>query len=107
MRLDNEPESQNVEDRRGSRVTRGAVGGGLGTIVLVLIAMFFGIDPSAILQGDPQSSVSNQPIPQAQQTGRDEGREFVSRVLGSNERVWAEIFQKAGREYAQPKLVLF
>ncbi|MGZ8454194.1 MAG: neutral zinc metallopeptidase, partial [Candidatus Binatia bacterium] len=47
MRLDNEPESHNVEDRRGSRVTRGAVGGGLGTIVLVLIAMFFGIDPSA------------------------------------------------------------
>ncbi|MGZ8488390.1 MAG: KPN_02809 family neutral zinc metallopeptidase [Candidatus Binatia bacterium] len=107
MRLDNEPESQNVEDRRGSRVTRGAVGGGLGTIVLVLIAMFFGIDPSAILQGDPQSSISNEPIPQAQQTGGDEGREFVSRVLGSNERVWSEIFQKAGREYAQPKLVLF
>ena len=107
MRLDNEPESQNVEDRRGSRVTRGAVGGGVGTLVLVLIAMFFGIDPSAILQGDPQSSVSNQPIPQAQQSGGDEGREFVSRVLGSNERVWGDIFQKAGREYAQPKLVLF
>ena len=107
MRLDNEPESQNVEDRRGSRVARGAVGGGVGTLVLVLIAMFFGIDPSAILQGDPQSSISNEPIPQAQQTGRDEGREFVSRVLGSNERVWGEIFQKAGREYAQPKLVLF
>ena len=107
MRLDNEPESQNVEDRRGSRVTRGAVGGGVGTLVLVLIAMFFGIDPSAILQGDPQSSISNEPIPQAPQTGRDEGREFVSRVLGSNERVWGEIFQKAGREYAQPKLVLF
>ena len=107
MRLDNEPESQNVEDRRGSRVTRGAVGGGLGTLALVLMAMFFGIDPSAILQGGPQSSISNQPIPQAQQTGRDEGREFVSRVLGSNERVWGEIFQKAGREYAQPHLVLF
>jgi uncharacterized protein len=108
MRLDDEPESQNVEDRRGMRVSRGAVGGGLGTIALVLIAMYFGVDPSAILQGVPQSNVSNEPIPQAQPAGvRDEGREFVARVLGSNERVWGEIFQKAGREYMQPKLVLF
>ena len=108
MRLDDEQESQNIEDRRGSRVSRGAVGGGIGTIVLVLIAMFFGIDPSAILESSPQSNVSDEPIPQAQQAGaRDEGREFVARVLGSNERVWGEIFQKAGREYVQPKLVLF
>jgi len=68
-----------------------------------------GIDPSAILQsgGDSQTSVQQQ-APQNQQAGmRDEGREFVSRVLGSNERVWGEIFQKAGRQYAEPKLVLF
>ena len=84
-------------------------GGGLGTLAIVLIAMFFGIDPSAILQsgGDSQTSVQQQ-APQNQQAGmRDEGREFVSRVLGSNERVWGEIFQKAGRQYAEPKLVLF
>lgn len=108
MRLDNEQESQNIEDRRGSRVSRGAIGGGIGTIALALIAMFFGFDPSAILQGGPQSSISNEPIPQTQQAGaRDQGREFISRVLGSNERVWGEIFQKAGRQYTQPKLVLF
>lgn len=108
MRLDDEQESQNIEDRRGSRISRGAVGGGIGTVVLVLIAMFFGIDPSAILESSPQSNISDEPIPQSQQAGgRDEGREFVARVLGSNERVWGEIFQKAGREYVQPKLVLF
>jgi len=109
MRLDDEQESQNVEDRRGSRVTKGVVGGGLGSIAILLIAMFLGIDPSAILQsgGDSQTSVQQQ-APQNQQAGmRDEGREFVSRVLGSNERVWGEIFQKAGRQYAEPKLVLF
>ena len=109
MRLDDEQESQNVEDRRGSRITKGIAGGGLGTIAIVLIAMFLGIDPSAILQsgGDSQISVQ-EPAPQNQQAGvRDEGREFVSRVLGSNERVWGEIFQKAGRQYAEPKLVLF
>jgi predicted metalloprotease len=108
MRLDDEQESQNVEDRRGSGISRGAVGGGLGTIVIVLLAMFFGVDPSAILQNGPQSNISNQPVPQTQQAGGlDEGREFVSRVLGSTERVWGEIFQKAGRQYVQPKLVLF
>ena len=109
MRLDDEQESQNIEDRRGSRVSKTLAGGGLGSIAILLIAMFLGIDPSAILQsgGDSQTSVQQQ-APQNQQAGmRDEGREFVSRVLGSNERVWGEIFQKAGRQYAEPKLVLF
>lgn len=109
MRLDDEQESQNIEDRRGSRVTKTLAGGGLGTLAIVLIAMFLGIDPSAILQSGGDSPTRVQPqAPQNQQAGmRDEGREFVSRVLGSNERVWGEIFQKAGRQYAEPKLVLF
>jgi uncharacterized protein len=109
MRLDDEQESQNIEDRRGSRVSRGVVGGGLGTIAIVLIALFFGVDPSIILQGGPpQSNVSQEPAPQSQQAGaRDEGREFVSRLLGSTERVWGEIFQRAGKQYAEPRLVLF
>jgi uncharacterized protein len=106
MRLDDEQESQNVEDRRGFRVSKGVAGGGIGSIVLVLIALFFGIDPSAILQENPQSNV--QEPPSASQPGvRDEGREFVARVLGSNERVWGEIFEQAGRKYVEPKLVLF
>jgi predicted metalloprotease len=108
MRLGDEEESQNVEDRRGFRVSRGVAGGGIGGIALVLIALFFGVDPSAILQGGPQSNVSPEPVPSAQSPGvRDEGREFVSRVLGSTERTWGEIFQRAGRQYVQPKLVLF
>jgi hypothetical protein len=108
MRLDEEQESQNVEDRRGFRVSKGVAGGGIGGIALILIALFFGVDPSVILQGDLQSTVSEEPAPREQPSGaRDEGREFVARVLGSNERVWGEIFQRAGRQYAEPKLVLF
>ena len=109
MRFDDEQESQNIEDRRGSRVSKTLAGGGLGTLAIVLIAMFFGIDPSVILQsgGDSQTSVQQQ-APQNQQAGmRDEGREFVSRVLGSNERVWGEIFQKAGRQYARAQTGAF
>jgi len=106
MRLDDEQESSNVEDRCGFHVSKGVAGGGIGSIALVLIALFFGIDPSAILQENPQSNV--QEPPSASQSGaRDEGREFVARVLGSSERVWGEIFQQAGRKYVEPKLVLF
>ena len=108
MRLDDEQQSQNVEDRRGLRVSRGVAGGGIGGIALILIALFFGIDPSAILQNAPQTNVSPDPLPSSQQpSGRDDGREFVSRVLGSTERVWGEIFQRGGKRYAEPKLVLF
>src|SRR5258705_1769837 len=108
MRLDNEQESQNVEDRRGFRVSKGVAGGGIGTIAVILIALFFGVDPSAILQDNSQTNVAPERSEQSQQAGaRDEGLEFVARVLGSTEQTWSEIFQRAGRNYEQPKLVLF
>ena len=108
MRLDDEQESQNIEDRRGFRVSKGVAGGGIGGIAVILIALFFGIDPSAILQDNLQTNVEPEPSGQSQQAGaRDEGREFVARVLGSTEQTWGEIFQRAGRNYTQPKLVLF
>ncbi len=56
MRLDQEGESTNVEDRRGMRVSRGLAGGGIGTIAIVLIGLFFGIDPSVLLQGNIDSA---------------------------------------------------
>ena len=105
MRLDQEEESRNVEDRRGMRVSRGVAGGGIGTIVIILIAMFFGVDPSLLLQGNIDQS---SPPPQSQPGGRqDEMREFVARVLGSTERTWSQIFSAAGRTYEKPTLVLF
>lgn len=107
MRLDNEQESNNVEGRRGFHLPKGVGGGGIGTIALVLIALCFGVDPSAILQGDLQSNVQ-EPAPGAgQPSDRDEGREFVARVLGSTERAWGEIFQRGGKQSIEPKLVLF
>ena len=108
MRLGDEQESQNIEDRRGFSVSPGLAGGGIGTIVLVLVALFFGVDPSVLLQGTvPQGNVAEEPAQTRQSGAPDEGREFVGRVLGSTERTWSEIFQRAGREYTPPKLVLF
>src|SRR4029434_11288922 len=109
MRLDEEQESRNIEDRRGHRVSRGVAGGGIGTIVIILLALFFGFDPRMLLQGNVQESNFPQTqAPQSQQPGReDEMRQFVARVLGSTERTWSEIFQAAGRTYQKPTLVLF
>ena len=109
MRLDEEQESQNIEDRRGRRVSRGIAGGGIGTLVIILLALFFGFDPRMLLQGNVQETNYPQaPAPQTQQPSRDdEMRQFVARVLGSSERTWGEIFQAAGRTYQKPTLVLF
>jgi uncharacterized protein len=109
MRLDQEEESQNIEDRRGFRVSRGVAGGGIGTIAIILIALFFGVDPSVLLQGNLQeTNLPQTQAPQPQQPGgQDEMRQFVARVLGSTERTWSEIFHAAGRTYEKPTLVLF
>jgi len=60
MRLDQEGQSTNVEDRRGMRMSRGLAGGGIGTIAIVLIGLFFGIDPSVLLQGNIDSTPPSQ-----------------------------------------------
>lgn len=105
MRLDQEEESRNIEDRRGMRVSRGVAGGGIGTVVIILVAMFFGVDPSVLLQGNVEQT---SPAPQSQPAGReDEMRQFVARVLGSTERTWSQIFAAAGHTYEKPTLVLF
>jgi uncharacterized protein len=105
MRLDQEGQSTNVEDRRGMRVSRGLAGGGIGTIAIVLIGLFFGIDPSVLLQGNIDSTPSSQQAPP--QGANDEMGQFVSSVLASTERTWGEIFRRHGQEYQEPKLVLF
>jgi hypothetical protein len=97
--------SENVEDRRGMPVSRGLVGGGIGTVILVLIALYFGVDPSLILNmGGSQSNV--QPGPPLQR-GQDELADFVSAVLGDTEETWHGLFGKMGKTYSEPRLVLF
>ena len=105
MRWEGRRTSQNVEDRRGMRFGR-AGGIGLGTIVLALVAAYFGVDPSVVLQG-------TQPSQQAEQVDYQESpeearlREFVGVVLADTEDTWGAIFSSAGRTYEQPTLVLF
>jgi predicted metalloprotease len=107
MRLGDQRESSNIEDRRGGGgLPIGIAGGGLGTIALVVLALLFGVDPSVILSGDgPESSVSQ---PNAPPDPAQEGqRRFVAQVLATTEDVWTDVFRRGGQEYQPPNLVLF
>lgn len=116
MRLDDEAESQHVEDRRGGGFGGGFGGGktiGVGTIIVALAAAyFFGIDPTVILQGG--SMMQGAPSPEATQQAQDrppatdQMTVFVRKVLGNTERTWSHIFENdLNRRYAPPTLVLF
>jgi predicted metalloprotease len=98
--------SSNIEDRRGTRY--GKAGGiGIGTVVLALIAMYFGQDPSVVLQNAQQSTPTAEEGPYQETVDEAQLREFISVVLADTEETWGQIFTQAGRTYEQPKLVLF
>lgn len=107
MRLGKQRQSSNVEDRRGVRF--GKAGGiGLGTIVLALVAMYFGQDPAVVLEGmQGRGQVTQEQVPYQESAEEAEARVLVSKVLADTEDSWGAIFAAAGRTYEQPKLVLF
>ena len=108
MRWDMGRRSDNIEDRRGSGVPIAVAGGGLGTVVLIVLALFFGVDPSVILQGGGEQPAVEQPrdAPSGSPVA-DPVRDFVSVVLADTEDTWKELFRRMNREYREPKLVLF
>jgi hypothetical protein len=150
MRWRGQRESQNVEDRRGERrgfgfpFPGGGVrfpssggsarrGGGIGIVGILIILglmLFFGIDPSVLMQGGgpggggagfpdirlPQQrpDTTNFPVPggeaeiqRPKTAGDDDLKSFVAVVLGTTEDVWGQTFQSLGARYRDPTLVLF
>lgn len=112
MRLGRSRRSENVEDRRGMAIPRGVqIGGagGVGLLVVLLVAMALGVDPGAILQEgfDAQPPTSAPPGAAGEPAAPDSVQDFVAAVLGETEDVWTEVFREAGRTYRPPRLVLF
>jgi len=111
MRLDDQDESSNVEDRRGGGgggfgIGRGGVG--IGTVVIALAASyFFGIDPSVILGLASNDSPPTRQVSAQEPRANDPMRSFVAKILRSTESTWEPIFRASGKEYVAPTLVLF
>lgn len=112
MRLDDERESDNVEDRRGSGFGGSGIGAphvGIGAIAVALVASYLlGVSPSTVLSvlsggtnSSPQSAPAHAP------PANDEMAKFVGKVLAETEDTWRNVFREAGSSYRDPKLVLF
>lgn len=116
MRWQGRRESDNVEDRRSNSSGPGLGGGGGGfrlpggkggivLLIVVVVASYYGVDLTSMLSG-------GQPV-QQQSTQRsispkdDEAAKFTSVILATTEDTWGQIFQKMGRTYQQPKLVMY
>ena len=122
MRLDDLPQSDNIEDRRGD--SSGGGGGGfgfpmgrgglgIGTIaILGIIGYALGIDPRLLIGGAELLSGGGQQQTRSQPSGKtgapsDDMGKFVARVLGSTEVQWKQVFEQAGQRYKNPQLVMF
>ena len=97
--------SANVEDRRGLS-PRHAIGG-IGTIVLLLLAWYFGVDPTPLLQQMQTDQVDEQQAGTPPDLQNDPLADFVSVVLGDTEDTWRAVFAEKGERYVDPTLVLF
>ncbi|MFT4030796.1 MAG: neutral zinc metallopeptidase [Siphonobacter sp.] len=98
-------ESDNVDDRRGSGSGGLIVGGGIGTVVIALIVMLLGGDPTALLnQSDRQVTQQGAPV---NTQADDAAAKFTRRVLASTEDVWTKVFQENNVQYVKPTLVMY
>jgi predicted metalloprotease len=113
MRWQDLRRSSNVEDRRGGGggLRPAALGGvgGIGAIVIVVVALFFGVDPRVLLDGmaTQESTQPARPAPGTPGGAPDEMGQFVSAVLANTEDIWRAVFVAAGETYQEPRLVLF
>lgn len=106
MRWKELKKSENVERRRGSGGGgRAAVGGGLGAIIMALVAIFvFKQDPAQVMGTLTQSATQQGPA--KPQTEREQEIDnFVAAIKGSTEEVWTQVFRQHGQTYRPPKLI--
>lgn len=107
MRWRGERQSTNIEDRRGLTGSKIAVGGGVGTVIVIIIALLFGADPQQLLEQLPSDRSAEVQTSRPRSREEEDLKQFVSVVLGKSEDVWNQIFTENGRQYREPTLVLF
>jgi len=116
MRWQGRRESDNVEDRRNEsggnsmgagrmRIPRGK--GGIILLIVVMIAGYYGYDLTPLLTGESTSLSSQQQQQQRSTPQQDEAAKFTSVMLATTEDTWQKIFEKMGKTYTPPKLVMY
>jgi predicted metalloprotease len=95
-------ESGNIDDRRGFSGGSIAAGGGILGVIALVINLLLGGDP-----GQVQMPTQNQPMSQQEQAMDEQRAKFVRVVLAETEDVWTEYFNKIGKTYRAPTLVMF
>ncbi len=102
--------SKNIIDRRGAGAGRKVVGGGIGTIIVILAAMYFGVDPTFLLEGIQSVNVpssGSETRPKQADLANDPLADMIAVVIADTEEVWSEIFAASNKRYEEPRLVLF
>lgn len=107
MRWRGERQSSNIEDRRGLSGGKVAVGGGLGTLLVIIIALLFGADPRQFLEQAPSEQPGQVQTSRPQNPEEEKLKQFVAVVLAKSEDVWTQVFRQNGRQYREPTLVLY
>jgi uncharacterized protein len=92
--------STNVQDRRG--MGPGMVGGGLGAIVLTIVALVLGVNPGDLMQGGAAPATEQTAPP-----SNDQAAQFVEAMLGTTEDYWTQVFSQSNQDYPEPQLILF
>ena len=106
MRWQGRRESTNIEDRRGVSGRNVVLGGGIGGVIIILIlSLILGKNPLQFLQSI--ESGSTEQVSPAEQKGNDESAIFAKVVLADTEDVWGKLFQKIGKQYVPPVMVLY
>ncbi len=105
MKTEGRRTSGNIEDRRGMSAGKVAVGGGIGAIVIAVIVLLLGGDPTQVM--DTMQSTTTESGPVTASPEEEAMANFVSVVLAGTEDVWTKIFQESNMTYRQPTLVLF
>lgn len=108
MRWERSRKSSNIEDRRGGRAGKAAKGGGIGAIIIGVIVVLMGGDPSQLIGqltggGQATQQSSGAPRPEAE----NKLATLVAHVLGDTEDTWDKLYAAQGKTYERPKLVLF
>jgi len=106
MNLEGRRESDNVEDRR--RIGGGkATGLGIGGLIIVgIITWLMGGNPLDVLTNQ-LGNVTQNVVQQEPSAENDAMTHFAMQILAGTEDVWTKEFQKMGRRYVPPKMVLF